>query len=174
MDINEYIRFETKKNGDRETFKRLQLDITSLIADYIETLDIEETEELLVDIGLIDSVTKIVIRRLTGESEVDHWSSNEWVEKVEVLSKMEDSLISDFKWNLLGKFNIDRYVPKMLSNSEIYWKMYHDEFHKSFFMGWLEANGIESRAKDTREVLDNIEDQINNLFKELANIKKEK
>jgi len=87
-----------------------------------------------------DDIMEEAVRRLIDESP-DWCSSNDKMHTLNVLSKMEEHVLSGYKWSILQ--NLDKLAKNLIIHKHLYWKMYHDPIHKDFFRNWLEENKIE-------------------------------
>jgi hypothetical protein len=116
-----------------------QFDLKLNLSQLFEGFNQDERSQIAASLCWGD-ILQEAIKRLCGES--DMWDSTDPTLTLEVLSKMEDRLISKCRWSLLR--NLEDLSKNIASHQHIYWKMYHDPNHGDFFQDWLRKNNIES------------------------------
>jgi len=99
-------------------------------------------------------------RRMIGESE--NSSSEDVTIALNFLCKMEDHLLSGYKWDWLRSLN--ELSKGMIAHEHLYWKMRYDPVHASFFYEWLKANNIKSQYtsdfKEHKELVEYVENTL--------------
>lgn len=121
------------------TIKEGQVSFGFNLTEFLDSLTDEEKQEVVEHITW-DAVMKQAVQRLIGES--DSYQSDDDLLSLEVLTKMENNLLSGYKWTYLAELN--RLSRDIAAHEHIYWKMFHDPIHSDFFEKWMKENGIES------------------------------
>jgi len=109
------------------------------LREFIDQLEDDEKMQL-VEFLTWEKVMEEAVKRLIGESE--SWGSDDDILTIEVLSKMEQNVLSGYKWSYLR--DLDRLSKDLTAHEHLYWKMYHDPINGAFFRKWLSENNIES------------------------------
>lgn len=128
------------------TIKEGQVSFGFDLTEFLDSLTDEEKQEV-VEYITWDEVLKQAIQRLIGES--DSWQSDDDLLTLEVLTKMEENLLSGYKWSYLSELN--KVSRDIAAHEHIYWKMFHDPIHGEFFRQWMKDNKIESNYTGTWE-----------------------
>lgn len=145
---------------------KLVIDLIELIA---EGLNQDEREELLKDAlrttAFDDAVAKAVIDRLTNLN-YDWWSSTDPELRLEALCKMEDELISGYKWSWLRW--LQDAVKSINNDKRLYWALWHDEEMRDQFQAWCRrhdfpCNYYEDREAEVAEIIQKFNIAIENL-----------
>lgn len=120
---------------------------------------------ILINLSYEDHIAMEVINRLTDK--VDGWCSSTDSElRLEALVKMEDELISGYKWSWLRW--LQEKIKDLGHDKRLYWMLYHDESIGLEFQRWCKSMGIESNYTDkldadTQALADLIETAIEGL-----------
>lgn len=144
----------------------------SLEFDIYETINkmSDEEKQEIVSAVTWDRVLRQAVDRLVGESR--DWAGDDNLLTLEVLSKMEQHLLSGYKWSCLGE--LDRLAKNITSHEHIYWKMYHDPTYGEYFRKWLRENSIESNFTHSLETYESFRKMVEEKLEAFGNALKDK
>ena len=140
--------------------------VTFDLFQIVRSMDNESRMKFAEVVGW-DNVFDYVIKRLCCETE--SWDGSDDRSRLELLSKIEDDLLSGYKWGPLQK--LDNAAAHMTSEFHIYWKMYHDKQHREFFHKWLEQHGLSSQYGTNNEDYLKFRKLVEDTLEEMKNTK---
>lgn len=105
----------------------------------------DEERSLVADCITWDAIMDKAVERLTkGMSAEGSWHDDDREHRLQILSSMEDQLLSGYAWSLLASLRI--LSRKLIEHKDLYWKLRHDQTYgdlgNRLFTTWLERQGI--------------------------------
>lgn len=105
----------------------------------------DEERSLVADCITWDAIMDKAVERLTeGMSAEGSCDDEDTEHRLQILSAMEDQLLSGYAWSLLANLRI--LSRKLIEHKDLYWKLRHDRIYgdlgNRLFTRWLEHEDI--------------------------------
>jgi hypothetical protein len=141
------------------------LKVIDIFRDYYAALPTDKQIEVLNQLGMERAVYDQLLKRL-AEGWGDYWRGDDWEVRLEILTMMEKTLLSDLKWHIVSQYGVAQRAKNARLNAHIYWLMWNDEQNREFFQRWLSDNKLASNytTEDADEDIREIRDEISNVL----------
>lgn len=143
---------------------RVNVDIDA--AQLADQLTGYSAEELITELMFShEDLMRLCMRRLV-EDFPDAWSSKDPEFQKDFLVAVERKFALGCKWSLLD--SVIQLAREICAHKALYWRMYHDPWHRDFFCKWLSENDIPNNYTSNFPEVEDLKKFIDEKFKEMA------